>query len=662
MYTQITDKKQKVMRSGASKGFSLVQVSMILMVASLVLVNLLPTTQQKVQNQSSSTGRMKDIVTALRQYHVAYGRLPCPADGSLAVASANYGREAANPDTTTNCSGGTPAANATDSTRKVAIGIVPVATLGIPRDWALDAYGRHITYAVDTNATGYGWPSVSLSGTIAVTDNGNAATSVYALVSHGANGHGAWSPLAGSSGTAVKIDTGATDASELTNAHVDSSFATLSDLTSFVRTTPTTTFDDVVVYNSSVWTVKTSPALVPRISSVSPPAGCYSTGQKMSFTMTYDRAVTVTGTPRLTLTIGANTRYANYESGSGTAAIVFSYTVVGGDTGAVSVAALVDPNGGGVKYGTAYSVRGFTAPDLSAVKVNSCYIYVSDSMNYRVQYFDLSGNYVGQFGSQGSGDGQFGTLGGANYPATFDGPRGLYFDGTYLWVADPQNTRVQKFTATGTYVSQIAYSGGLCGSSGGCPRDVKGDSSGNIWLLDYWGHLQKFNSSGTLVGTYSTFGTSDGQISGGLSMAVDGSNNIWVSENDTVLRVQKFDNSGAFVSKIATTEFQIIAFSPDYSELWVAGNYAGTMVKYNTSGTQLGTYATWGGGVCPTTTNHVNTPSGMTVDASGNLYLSDYQCNQVYVYSSSGAYVTRFGTSGSGDGQFNGPTGIAFGR
>ena len=34
-------------------------------------------------------------------------------------------------------------------------------------------------------------------------------------------------------------------------------------------------------------------------------------------------------------------------------------------------------------------------------------LWVSDFYNHRVQHFDADGNYLGQFGSYGTGNGQF---------------------------------------------------------------------------------------------------------------------------------------------------------------------------------------------------------------------------------------------------------------
>lgn len=60
------------------------------------------------------------------------------------------------------------------------------------------------------------------------------------------------------------------------------------------------------------------------------------------FTINLDDTVTVTGTPRIQMDIGGATRYAIYTSGSGSSALVFTYTMVSGDVDADGVT-LVSP-------------------------------------------------------------------------------------------------------------------------------------------------------------------------------------------------------------------------------------------------------------------------------------------------------------------------------
>jgi len=93
----------------------------------------------------------------------------------------------------------------------------------------------------------------------------------------------------------------------------------------------------------------TAPA--PTVSAVtsSTTDGAYNLGDAITITVTFNQAVTVTGTPQLTLETGATDRVVNYASGSGTNTLTFNYTVQAGDTSAdldcVSTSALA-LNGG----------------------------------------------------------------------------------------------------------------------------------------------------------------------------------------------------------------------------------------------------------------------------------------------------------------------------
>ena len=79
-------------------------------------------------------------------------------------------------------------------------------------------------------------------------------------------------------------------------------------------------------------------------------------------------------------------------------------------------------------------------------------VYVLDHYNNRVQYFDLDGTYLGQWGKvpSGPGDGD----------GEFDGPSGIAVDSSgYVFVADMNNHRVQKFTADGEYLTEFGGHG-----------------------------------------------------------------------------------------------------------------------------------------------------------------------------------------------------------
>ncbi|RTE54151.1 hypothetical protein EHW67_09525, partial [Arenibacter aquaticus] len=92
-------------------------------------------------------------------------------------------------------------------------------------------------------------------------------------------------------------------------------------------------------------------AKIPEVTSVAVPSNAtYITGQNLDFTINFNENITVNtagGTPQLNITIGATTRQATYQSGSGTSALLFRYTVQAGelDTDGITVGSLA-ANGG----------------------------------------------------------------------------------------------------------------------------------------------------------------------------------------------------------------------------------------------------------------------------------------------------------------------------
>lgn len=141
----------------------------------------------------------------------------------------------------------------------------------------------------------------------------------------------------------------------------------------------------------------------PTVSSVAVPAnGTYGTSKNLDFTVTFSRAVTVTGTPEIALTIGTTTKYATYLSGSGSTTLTFRYTVAAGDADAdgISVGAL-SLNSGTINdaYGNAATLTlnsvgvttgvlvSTTGPTVSSISVPSNGTYkIGDNLNFTVTF------------------------------------------------------------------------------------------------------------------------------------------------------------------------------------------------------------------------------------------------------------------------------------
>src|SRR5437762_483309 len=108
--------------------------------------------------------------------------------------------------------------------------------------------------------------------------------------------------------------------------------------------------------------------------------------------------------------------------------------------------------------------------------------------------------YLTQWGSYGSGDGEF------LYPT------GVATDAAgNVYVTDQACGKVQKFTATGTHLAQW----GSCGSGPGQFNGSAGvavDATGNVYVADQYNHrIQKFTGSGTFITEWGSFGTANGQ-------------------------------------------------------------------------------------------------------------------------------------------------------
>jgi DNA-binding beta-propeller fold protein YncE len=166
-------------------------------------------------------------------------------------------------------------------------------------------------------------------------------------------------------------------------------------------------------------------------------------------------------------------------------------------------------------------------------------LYVVETGANRVRKFAPSPTFhqsfvlpavLAQWGSQGSGDGQFNT------------PWGIAVDASgNVYVADHSNHRVQKFSSSGVFVAKWGGFGTADGQFNG-PTNVAVDSAGRVYVSDSGNNrVQVFSGSGSFVAKFGTSGSSDGQFSSPRGIVIDSAGNIYVADNGNN-RVQKFSS------------------------------------------------------------------------------------------------------------------------
>jgi trimeric autotransporter adhesin len=265
-------------------------------------------------------------------------------------------------------------------------------------------------------------------------------------------------------------------------------------------------------------------------------------------------------------------------------------------------------------------------PDGIAVD-NAGNVYISDLLNNRVRMVTPTGAIST---IAGNGNPGFGGDGGPATSAPLNQPAGLALDSSgNLYIADSNNSVIRKVTPQGI-ISTVAGTGGIEGFSGDggaatkgtlmAPLGVAVDSSGNIYIADYYGWIRKVTAStgviSTIAGTGNNGYSGDGgpatsaQFYNPIGVAVDSAGNVYVA-----------DSGNGAVRMIANGIITTIA------------------------GNGILSYTGDGG---PASLAQFSALSGVEVDAQGNVYVADTNNNVIRLFPLGGTVSTVAGNATQG--------------
>lgn len=341
--------------------------------------------------------------------------------------------------------------------------------------------------------------------------------------------------------------------------------------------------------------------------------------------------------------------------------------------GAVSIATF------SANYGTSGSgtAPNFDGPRQVVVDAGG-FIYVADSINDRLVKLTSAGAHSAVIGTAGTGNGQL------------DNPSGISLDTTgNIYICDYNNARLQKFSPAGSYLAKfIGF---------GSPRNICWDDGFAYFTDDANQRLLRCSDSFIGSGTVLAGGgvsAADGFFTAIYGIACDGEF-LYVSDA-TLNRIQKFTLAGQFVAKWGVSgsgDGQLsgprgIAVHPVTGLIYVADSGNDRICCFTNTGSFVGKFGVTGSG-----SGQFNLPTGLAfnavgtklyvsdetndkisaldvvtpdseladvaIDGTGKLYVTDRVAGCFYVLNTSGVVTNTIGTPGTGNGQFDGPEGIA---
>ncbi|MDG1437994.1 MAG: 6-bladed beta-propeller [Emcibacteraceae bacterium] len=248
----------------------------------------------------------------------------------------------------------------------------------------------------------------------------------------------------------------------------------------------------------------------------------------------------------------------------------------------------------------------FTYP--TGMKIYNDQVYVVDTNEHMIKVFDLDGNFIRQFGKQGSELGEF------------NRPWNIFFTEGELFVAGYQSHKIDVFDPDGTYKRSFGSFGDGDGELNG-PTALDQDANGDLIIAELFGHrVSRFKTDGTFLSVWGD-GGDGGRAVDNFKYPFD----IATSPDKDLI----------YILDTANERVKVYGADGEYKFRW-GGPFAYNMlfVWYN--------WFPFDGWFAD--------PKAIVTDDSGNVYVGDSGNKRVQVFDKDGNHITSFG--GTGEDEF----------
>jgi RHS repeat-associated protein len=191
------------------------------------------------------------------------------------------------------------------------------------------------------------------------------------------------------------------------------------------------------------------------------------------------------------------------------------------------------------------------------------------------------------------------------------------------------------------------------------PFGIATDSTGNVWVSDTGNNrIEKFSSAGAFIATY---GSGQMSIPRGIAI-VQSTGYVFVADTGNA-RIDVFTSAGASAGSmsLASTPLAVATARVSAGQYLYVAQANNQIAVYQVTGPALGLVSYFG--ATGSGNGQFNVPSGLAVaEAGSRLFVADNGNHRVQELAINGGaltYASQFGSSGTGQGQFSAPDGVA---